>query len=87
MAAKYVLKRGSTGKYRFSLLATNGRVVATSEAYETKRAALAGIESVRKNAGAPLEDQTDGSAAPGAAKRSPAKKKAAPRKAAARSSR
>lgn len=58
MAAKYVLKKGSTGKFRFSLLATNGRVVATSEAYETKRAALAGIESVRSNANAPLEDLT-----------------------------
>ena len=77
MAAKYVLKKGSTGKFRFSLYATNGRVVATSEAYETKRAALAGIESVRKNAAAPLEDLTaadDAAPAKRAASKAPAKK-------------
>lgn len=58
MAAKYVVKKGITGKLRFSLVAPNGQIVATSEAYETKRAALAGIESVRRNAGAPVEDLT-----------------------------
>jgi uncharacterized protein YegP (UPF0339 family) len=59
MAAKFVLKRGTTGKYRFNLLATNGKVIATSEAYETKTAALRGVESVRKNAaGARLDDET-----------------------------
>jgi uncharacterized protein YegP (UPF0339 family) len=50
VAAKYVIKKGRTGKFRFNLLATNGQVIATSETYETKRACLAGIESVRKNA-------------------------------------
>jgi hypothetical protein len=30
MAAKFVLKKGSTGKFRFNLVATNGRVIATS---------------------------------------------------------
>jgi hypothetical protein len=34
MAAKFVLKKGSTGKFRFNLVATNGQVIATSEAYE-----------------------------------------------------
>jgi uncharacterized protein YegP (UPF0339 family) len=56
MAAKYQLKEGRTGKWRWNLLARNGRVIATSEPYETKRSALAGIESVRRNADAPLED-------------------------------
>lgn len=61
MAAKFVLKKGSTGKFRFNLLATNGQVIATSEAYETKRAALGGIDSVRKNAGdAEIDDLTGG---------------------------
>jgi uncharacterized protein YegP (UPF0339 family) len=32
MAAKFVLKKGSTGKSRFNLVATNGQVIATSEA-------------------------------------------------------
>jgi uncharacterized protein len=59
VAAKYVIKSGRTGKFRFNLLATNGQVIATSETYETKRACLAGIESVRKNAtNAVVDDQT-----------------------------
>ena len=59
MASKFVLKKGSTGKFRFKLLSSNGKVIATSEAYETKRAALAAIESVRKHAvAAKLEDTT-----------------------------
>ena len=32
MAATFVLKKGSTGKFHFSLVATNGQVIATSEA-------------------------------------------------------
>ena len=50
MPAKFVVKKGTTGKFRFNLVATNGQVIATSEAYETRAKALAGIESVRKNA-------------------------------------
>jgi uncharacterized protein YegP (UPF0339 family) len=61
--AKFVLKKGSTGKFRFNLLATNGQVVATSEAYESKRAALGGINSIKKSAAdAEIDDQTSGSA-------------------------
>lgn len=60
MAGKFVLKRGTTGKFRFNLLASNGRVLATSEAYETRAAAMRGIESVRTNAvKARLEDDTE----------------------------
>ena len=59
MAAKFVLKQGSTGKYRFNLVATNGQVIATSEAYESKANALKGIESVKRNAsGAEVDDKT-----------------------------
>jgi uncharacterized protein len=59
MAGKFVVKKGPTGKFRFNLVASNGQVIATSQAYETKRAALAGVESVRKQApGAVLEDTT-----------------------------
>jgi uncharacterized protein len=59
MAGKFQLKKGSTGKYHFNLLAGNGQVIATSESYESKRSALNGIESVKANApGAPTEDQT-----------------------------
>jgi uncharacterized protein YegP (UPF0339 family) len=53
-------QEGSTGKYRFNLVATNGQVIATSEAYESKASALKGIESVRRNAStAEVDDQTD----------------------------
>ena len=59
MAARFVLKKGSTGKYRFNLVATNGQVIATSEAYESKASALKGIESVKRNASsAEVDDQT-----------------------------
>ena len=59
MAGKFVLKKGSTGKFHFNLVAGNGQVSATSEAYESKSAALNGIESVQKNApDAKIEDET-----------------------------
>jgi uncharacterized protein YegP (UPF0339 family) len=59
MAAKFVLKKGSTGKFRFNLVATNGQVIATSESYETKASAVNGIESVKRNApNAEIDDQT-----------------------------
>lgn len=59
VAGKFELKKGSSGKFHFNLLATNGQVIATSEAYESKQAALNGIESVKKNApGAEVDDQT-----------------------------
>lgn len=59
MAGKFVLIKGQTGKYHFNLEAGNGQVIATSQAYESKRAAEHGIESVRTNAAdAKLEDET-----------------------------
>jgi uncharacterized protein YegP (UPF0339 family) len=59
MAAKFVLKKGSTGKFSFTLVATNGQVIATSEAYESKASAINGIESVKRNAPeAEVDDQT-----------------------------
>ena len=65
MPGKFVVKKGPTGKFRFALLSTNGQVVASSEAYETKRAALAGVASVQKlAAGATIVDTTVAAAAP-----------------------
>ncbi len=51
MAGKFELYKDSAGKFRFRLKASNGQIIATGEAYETKASALNGIESVRKNAG------------------------------------
>ncbi len=47
MPGKFVVKQGSTGKFRFNLVSTNGQIVATSEAYETKAAAMKGIRVVK----------------------------------------
>ena len=59
VAAKFVLKRGSSGKWHFNLVATNGQVIASSESYETKASALKGIESVKRNApNAEIDDQS-----------------------------
>jgi uncharacterized protein YegP (UPF0339 family) len=79
MPGKFVVKKGPTGKFRFSLLSTNGQVVASSEAYETKRAALGGVASVQKlAAGAAIVDTTVTAAAPAKpAAKAPSKKPAA----------
>jgi DNA-binding protein HU-beta len=89
MAAKFVVKKGTTGKWRFNLLSTNGKTIATSEAYETKRAMLAGIEAVRKNAAnaTVVDPSADGGTATTARKATARKttaRKATARKATAR---
>jgi uncharacterized protein YegP (UPF0339 family) len=59
MAAKFVVKKTSNGQFRFNLKAGNGEVIATSESYTTKAAALKGVESVKANAaGAEVVDET-----------------------------
>lgn len=50
MAANFEIKSGKTGKFRFNLKASNGQIILTSEAYESRSAASKGIESVKKNA-------------------------------------
>jgi uncharacterized protein YegP (UPF0339 family) len=59
MAGKFVVFQDAQGQYRFRLKAGNGQVIATGEAYTTKKACLSGIDSIRRNApGAALDDQT-----------------------------
>jgi len=53
MAGKFTLKKGGKGKFSFTLKASNGLVVLTSQSYANKRSALTGIESARKNGGKP----------------------------------
>jgi uncharacterized protein YegP (UPF0339 family) len=82
LPAKFVVKKGSTGKFRFSLLSTNGQIVATSESYNSKASAMGGIRSVQKLAAdAVIEDQTT---AAWAKEQEQAKAAAATKKAAAR---
>lgn len=47
---KFEVYTDKKGEIRFRLKAKNGQVIAVSEGYTTKKAALNGIESVRKNA-------------------------------------
>jgi uncharacterized protein YegP (UPF0339 family) len=50
MRGTFELLRGKSGQVHFNLLASNRRVVLTSEAYKRKQSALNGIASVKKNA-------------------------------------
>ena len=50
MAARFSIRKGSTGKYRFVLVAGNGEPVATSEAYESKSGAKRGAEACKRAA-------------------------------------
>ncbi|MBK5306276.1 MAG: YegP family protein [Frankiaceae bacterium] len=55
----FILKRTRDGQFRFDLMSGSGEVIATSESYPTKAAALQGIESVKRNAaGAAVEYDT-----------------------------
>ena len=51
MAAKFDLKQGGSGQFMFNLKAGNGEVILTSELYKEKQSAIAGIDSVKANAG------------------------------------
>jgi len=86
--AKFQLKKGSTGKYRFVVLSSNGQVVATSQTYERKASALAGIRSIEKivASAAAVEDTTtkEWAEAEAAAKAAKSAKKSGAKKSAAK---
>ena len=83
MPGKFVVKKGPTGKFRFSLVSTNGQIVVSSQAYETKRAAMGGVASVQKLAtGAKIVDTTVAAAAPAKPAPKPAAKPVAKKPAA-----
>ena len=53
---KFEVYTDKAGETRFRLKAKNGQIIATGEGYKTKKSALNGVESVRKNcADAPVE--------------------------------
>lgn len=57
--ARFEKKESSNGKYYFSLKATNGQIIGSSEMYESAAARDNGIESVKKNApDAETDDQS-----------------------------
>ncbi|MBQ6240415.1 MAG: YegP family protein [Firmicutes bacterium] len=47
---KYEVYTDKAGEIRFRLKASNGQIIAHSEGYKTKKSALNGIESIKKNA-------------------------------------
>ena len=56
---KFVISTDKKSHYRFNLVAANGEIIASSEAYPTKAAAKKGIASVVRNAAkAVIEDTT-----------------------------
>ena len=57
-APKFQVFKDRNEKYRFHLIAPNYEIVAVSEAYETKAGCLNGINSVKSNCGADIEDLT-----------------------------
>ena len=60
MAGKFEVYTDKSGKFRFRLKASNGQVVATGEAYETKAASRNGCEAVQRAAdGAEIVETDD----------------------------
>ena len=55
---KFVIKATANGGFKFDLKAGNGEVIASSQIYKSEASCRAGIESVRTNALAAVEDQT-----------------------------
>ncbi len=86
MPCRFVLKKSGNG-FNWDLRSKKGKVIATSEHYETRRAAMAGIEAIRKKArGAKFIDAEEQSgekaSAKTSSKKAPAKR--APKKVAAK---
>ena len=50
MPAKFELTKSPKVEFHFHLKAPNGQIIVTSQEYKSKRAAINGIESVKKNA-------------------------------------
>lgn len=58
MAGKFVVSKTKNDGYKFNLKAANGEIIATSEVYSGLDACKNGVESVKKAALSPVEDQT-----------------------------
>jgi len=58
LQAKYQVYKDVTNKFRFRLRALNNKIVAVSQAYESKAGCTNGVKSVQKNCQSPIEDKT-----------------------------
>lgn len=54
MPAKFEVYQDAKKQFRFRLKAANGEIIATGEAYTTKKSCMNGIASIKKNA--PIAD-------------------------------
>jgi uncharacterized protein len=72
VATKFVLEKDAAGRFRFRLL-SQGRVLASSESYTTKRAAQNAIASVKSGASGAVIDDTTAPQVPDKAPGRPAK--------------
>lgn len=54
---KFVVKETANGGYKFDLKAGNGEIIASSQIYKSEKACLAGIDSVKANCAAEVENQ------------------------------
>ena len=52
MPAKHTITTDANGKFRFTLIGTNGQVLSTSGPYATRRGAMIGLAAARRKAGA-----------------------------------
>ena len=73
----FVIKRGRGGKTHFVLLASNGRLVATSETYESKESCLEGIAAVKRLAADASVIEADAAPTANGAKRETSARKTA----------
>jgi uncharacterized protein YegP (UPF0339 family) len=78
VAAKFVIYLDRAKKFRFRLLASNGEVIATGEAYEKKDGCTKGIKSIITNA--PKAEIVDETIEKKEAVKKPAAKKPAAKK-------
>lgn len=58
LKAKYQVYKDVASKYRFRLRSANNKILVVSEAYNSKQNCTKGIEAVKKNCGANIEDLT-----------------------------
>lgn len=58
MPGKFMIKKTPKGFFRFSLISANSKTILTSKNYATLSNCKAGIETIKKNAGIHVEDQT-----------------------------
>ena len=55
---KYQVFTDDDSKFRFNLSASNGEIIAASEAYQTKQGVMNGVEAVKRSCDSEIEDMT-----------------------------